>query len=101
MTQQAKMRTLFVSVIVLLCLCSATTYVSFLCFGRGERWITHTQEVRGTLGDLEATLNRAARARISFLLSGSQNDLSEYQNASSQIMDGVNSLHVLTEDNPV
>jgi PAS domain S-box-containing protein len=101
MTQQAKMRTLFLSVIVLLCLCAVTTYVSFLYFGRGERWITHTQEVRGALGDLEATLNRSDRARISYLLSGNPNDLSEYQRVSSKIMDDMNTLQVLTQDNPV
>lgn len=95
------MRALFLSVIVLLCLCAATTYVTFLHFGRGERWISHTQEVRGELGDLEATLNRAARARISYLISGSPNDLSDYERASSEVMDGVKKLQSLTEDNPV
>jgi len=101
MTQQAKKRVLFLSVIALLCVCAVTTYISFLFFGRGERSVSHTQEVRATLGDVEATLNRAARARINYLISGNPNELREYQNASSQVMDGMQTLQSLTRDNPV
>jgi PAS domain S-box-containing protein len=101
MTQQAKMRALFLSVIVLLLLCATTTYLSFFYFRDGERWVSHTQEVRGAVGDTEAALSGAARARMTFLMSGNPNDLSEYQDASSRTMEDLKKLQDLTHDNPI
>ena len=101
MTQQAKMKALFLSVIALLSLCAITTYLSFLSSRAGERWVSHTQEVRGTIGDVEAAINGAARFRTMYLMSGSPSDLSNYQAASAKALEEFNRLRFLTRDNPV
>jgi PAS domain S-box-containing protein len=101
MTQQAKMRALFLSVIALLFLCAITTYLTFFYFRDGERWVSHTQEVRGAVGDTEATLAGAARARMAFLMSGSPNDFSDYQAASSRSIEELKKLQQLIHDNPI
>jgi PAS domain S-box-containing protein len=99
MTHHEKMRTLFLSVIALFCLCAIATYVSFLSFRAGERWVTHTQEVRGAVGDVEGALNTAARSRIAFLMSGGAADLNQYRADSVRALEEFKKLQILTEDN--
>src|SRR5882762_7041204 len=101
MTQQAKMRTLFLSVIALLSVCAITTFFSFLSFRAGERLVSRTQNVRATVGDVEAVLGNAARSRTAYLLSGSPNDLASYQAASARTLQEFEQLKYLTRDNPV
>jgi PAS domain S-box-containing protein len=101
MTQQAKMRALFLSVIALLCLCAITTYLTFLDFRAGEHWVSHTQEVRGTIGDVEAAVSLAARSRIAYLLSGAPSELENFRNASSKALEQFGKLKILVKDNPV
>ncbi len=95
------MKALFLSVIAFLSLCAIATYLSFLSSRAGERWVSHTQEVRGTIGDVEATVNSAARFRTIYLMSGRPSDLSDYQAASAKALDEFSRLKVLTRDNPV
>jgi PAS domain S-box-containing protein len=101
MTQQAKMRTLFLSVMALFFLCATTAYLSFYYFRDGERSVSHTQEVRSAVGDTEAKLASAARARMNFLMSGGQRDLKEYRTASSHTLEQLKKLRDLTQDNPI
>jgi len=97
---QAKARAVYLSAMVLLCLCGVATYFSFSYFARSERWMSHTQEVRATVGDLEADLNTAARERASYLISGGDSDLADYHGALSQVTAKMIRLRELTQDNP-
>ena len=101
MTQQEKMRALFLSVVALFGLCALTTYLSFLDFRAGERWVSHTQEVRSAVGDVEAAMNAAARSRVTYLMTGNQNDLNEYKAATLRTLQECEKLQRLTKDNPV
>lgn len=101
MTQQAKMRALFLSVIALFCLCAITTYLTFLDFRAGEHLVSHTQEVRGAVGDVEAAVNTAARSRILYLMSGNPSELENYNLSSAKALERFDKLKVLTRDNPV
>jgi len=101
MTQQAKMKALFFSVLAFLSLCAIATYLSFLSSRTGERWVSHTHEVRATIGDVEAAVNAAARFRTTYLMSGSPSDLSNYQAATAKALEEFNRLRFLTRDNPV
>ena len=101
MTQQEKMRALFLSVVALLGVCAITTYLSFLNFRAGERWVSHTQEIRSAVGDVEAAMSAAARSRMTYLLAGNQNDLNEYKAATSRTLQESEKLQRLTKDNPV
>jgi len=101
MTQQAKMRALFLSVIALLCLCAITTYVTFLDFRAGEHWVSHTQEVRGAVGDVEAAVNTASRSRIVYLLSGNPSEFENYRIGSTKALGQFDKLKMMVQDNPV
>src|ERR1700758_2268769 len=100
MTLPAKARPVFLSAILLLCLCAAASYLSFSYFRAGERWVLHTQEVRAVVGDVEAAVNRTARARTSYLLTGDANDLKDYRSGLEQIAAQLRALEELTGDNP-
>jgi len=98
-SQPAKPRTLFLFAIALLGVSVLATYLAFTYFRASERWVTHTQEVRAVLGDLEATISEAGRMRMSYLLSGNESNLTEYQAAVSRIADRMRELRALTGDN--
>ncbi len=93
-----RIRTVFVSAFVLLGVCAVATYLSFFYFRTGERWVSHTQEVRGVVGDLESVVNRAARARMNYLISGDDSELTEYRAAASQIPARMRRLRELATD---
>jgi PAS domain S-box-containing protein len=76
------------------------TYLSFSYFRNSERWITHSQEVRGALGDVESSVSTAARERINYIMSGSAEDLSEYRNTIKLIPNNLKHLLELSQDNP-
>ena len=90
----------FVFAIVLLCVGAASTYLSFSFFRSSEHWISHTQEVRAAVGDFEAGLNRAARARMGFLTTGDDSQLNEYRAAAAGIPPLMRNLRQLAADNP-
>jgi PAS domain S-box-containing protein len=100
-SQKAKARTIFLAALGLLCLCAVATYLSFSYFNESAAWVAHTQEVRAVVGDLESSLNNAARARLAYLISGEDAALAEYQKAASQISEPMRQLKELTKDNPV
>src|ERR671924_207369 len=98
---KAKTGIVFLAALGLLCLCAVGTYFSFSYFKDSASWVAHTQEVRAVVGDFEAALNRAARARMAYLISGEESDLSEYQTAGSEISKPMRRLRELTKDNPI
>jgi len=100
MMQQARANRVFQFAIALLCVSGVATYLSFFYSRIGERWVTHTQEVRATVGDLEATVNEAGRARMGYLMSGVDSELGDYRSAVSRIPAVLLHLRELTQDNP-
>lgn len=92
---------MFLLAIALLALCGIATYFSLSYYVGSERWVSHSQEVRSAVGDLEAALNNAARERTSYLVSGDDSDLADYQKAVSEATGQTNRLRGLTRDNPV
>ncbi|HSS98392.1 MAG TPA: PAS domain S-box protein, partial [Terriglobales bacterium] len=89
----------FFSAIILLGICGIATYLSFSYLRASERWIAHTQEVRGAIGDVESSVSSAARSRTSYLLTGSAADLTGYRNALGRIPQQIQALRNLTQDN--
>jgi signal transduction histidine kinase len=85
----------------LLCVSAIASYVSFSYFRVGEQWVSHTQEVRAAVGDLEYAVNAAARARVGYLMSGAESDLAEFNAAVARIPAKLLHLRELTNDNPL
>ena len=101
MTPRTRANRAFVSAITLLCICAVATYISFNYLRASERWVTHSQEVRGAIGDVESSVSFAARGRMSYLISGSPADLTAYRNAVARIPKEIQALRALTRDNKV
>src|ERR1041384_4048428 len=99
MTPRTRADRAFISAIVLLGICGIATYFSFSYLRGSERWIAHSQEVRGAIGDVESSVSYAARARMSYLISGAPADLILYHNAVERIPKQIQALRVLTRDN--
>jgi PAS domain S-box-containing protein len=100
MKARLKASRIFLYAMVLLCIAGVATYLSLSYARTSERWVSHTQEVRARVGDLEAALNDAARARLSFLLSGSESQLNEYRSIVSRVPMELSQLCQLSGDNP-
>ena len=101
MTSRTRAKRAFVSAIILLCICGIASYLSFSYLRASERWVAHTQEVRGAIGDVESTISFTARARMSYLMSGSPADLTAYRNSVARVPGEISKLHSLTRDNKV
>jgi len=99
MTPPAKARPIFLSAIIFLCLFVAATFLSFYYFRRSERWVSHTQEVRAVVGELDSTLNYAARARMNYILSGNSDDLKDFRATLALLPQRLAYLRQLTNDN--
>src|SRR5882672_3172940 len=101
MTSRTRASRAFLSAIVLLCVCGIATFISFSYFQASERLVGHSQEVRAAIGDVESSVSLAGRARMSFLMYGSETELIAYRNAVSRIPEEMRRLHALTRDNKV
>src|SRR5262245_15123491 len=99
MTPRSRVRIVFLAAIALLLVSGVSTYLSFSYLSQSERWVTHTQEVRATVGDLEDAFNTAARARMGYLLSPTDQELKDYRTAVSRISAEIDFLREMTKDN--
>ncbi len=100
MSPRQKARTLFLSAIALLCLSALTVYLTISEFNTSERRVIHSHLVQANLGDVESSIAAASRARMSYILTGDDNALSQYSLASGQITEKLHALRTLTLDNP-
>jgi PAS domain S-box-containing protein len=99
MTAPGKAKPVFVSAIVLLCTCAVASYLSFFYFRVSERWVSHTQDVRVATGQADATINNAARERMSYMLTGSQENLIRYRAWTQRLSEQIRILQGMVADN--
>jgi PAS domain S-box-containing protein len=99
MTVSVKSKAVFLSAILLLCLCAAASYLSFYYFRASERWVSHTQEVRAVTGDVDQAMNDASRERLSYLLSGDDSAVGRYRAAVAEVNERMQVLQSLVRDN--
>src|SRR5262249_13358170 len=100
MTPRKKASRVFLSAIGLLGVGAIATYVAFSYFIASERWVNHSQEVRAAVGEVEYSINSAARARMAFLTSNDGADLAAYREAVGRIPVETDHLQSLVTDNP-
>src|SRR5579864_3412475 len=99
MTLRTNPKPVFVSAILLLCLCAVASYLSFSYFRSSEHWVAHTQEVRVTTADVDAAINNAARDRMTYMLQGTADSLDRYRSQVGQIQERIGKLKNLVADN--
>ena len=100
MSSRKQARLAFSLAIALLFVSGLSTYWSFSNFSRSQALVNHTREVQTSLGDVEAAIASAARARLTFAFTGTDEALDQYQLAVQDIPVKLNQLRELVNDNP-
>ena len=85
---------------MLLFLSGLATYFATARLLQSEDWVIHTHEVRGALGDIDSAVLRAGRARSGYVISGTDDFLSQFESAAAELPPGFQHLRELTQDNP-
>jgi signal transduction histidine kinase len=96
-----KARIAFVIAIGLLLACALVVYGTLRGLNESERRIQHTQHVQVLLGEMESSVAAAARARLTYVFSGNDEALHQYQTAVSRIPEKLAELRQSVKDNPV
>src|SRR5437867_1462903 len=93
-------RIAFVIAIGLLLVCAILVYSTVVNLAESERLVTHTHQVQELLGETEAAIASAARARLSYVFSGDEGALAQYQRNVARIPVVLGDLRQSTADNP-
>ena len=101
MSSLLKARIAFVIAIGLLLACALIVYGTDRGFLANVQLVQHTQHVEVLLGETESVIASAARARITYVLSGDPQALTTYEESVSKIHSQLAELRRSTSDNPV
>lgn len=100
MSSRQKAQAAFASAVVLLLLSGMAGYLSITRLLESEKWVIHTHEVRDTIAEVDWAVLRAARARSGYVISGTDDFLSQFEGAVPEISRRLRRLRGLTSDNP-
>src|SRR5689334_3312698 len=93
-------RMAFAIAIGLLLVCAILVYNTVLNLAESERLVTHTHQVQELLGETESAIASAARARLTYIFSGDDSALTQYQRVVARIPVVLSNLRQSTADNP-
>jgi len=93
-------RIAFIIAICLLLVCAILVYNTVLNLAESERLVTHTHDVQELLGKTESAIASAARSRLTYIFSGDDEALKQYQRNVAQIPIVLSQLRQSTADNP-
>lgn len=96
-----KARIAFVIAIGLLVACALVVYGTLRGLNESEIRVQHAQQVQILLGELESTIASAARARLTYVFSGNDDSLSQYQVAVSRTLSKFSELRQSVKDEPI
>jgi signal transduction histidine kinase len=99
MLPRKKAQAAFSTAVVLLLLSAIAAYVAIDRLMESERWVMHTLEVRAALGDIDSAFVRAGRARSGYLISGSEDFVTEFEIAVPDVSRKLQHLRGLVGDN--
>ena len=100
MSSRKQARLAFSLAIALLFVSGLATYWSFSNFSKSQALVNHTREIQAVLGDVEASIASAARARLSYVFEGTDEAYTLYQTSVQEIPIKLNQLRELIHDNP-
>jgi signal transduction histidine kinase len=92
--------TLFAIAIVVLVATAFAAFATTSRFATSEQWVSHTQEVQKNLAQLNAEIQAAVVARLSYLTGSDPDILTRYHRATQNIPQELTALRKLTADNP-
>lgn len=90
----------FGSALLLLFLSGLATYFATRRLLESERWLIHTHEVVGAIGDIDSALSHAGRARNGYTATGSDDFIGQFETAVAELSELLRNLRELTRDNP-
>ena len=85
----------------LLLVCALIVHATVSSFRESERRVEHSQQVQVLLGDTESAIASAARARLTYVFSGEEAALEQYQQDLERIPVKLRDLRQSTKDDPV
>lgn len=100
MSDLLKPRIAFGIAIGLLLVCALVVYGTVRAFVDSERAVQRAQHIQILLGDTEAGIASAARARLTYVFSGDDEALAQYQHDVERIHQQLADLRSSTRDNP-
>src|SRR5881394_2496747 len=95
-----KARSAFTIAIGLLLACALVVYGTLRSFAASERMVQHTQQVQVLLGESEAAIASAARARMTYVLAGDDVAYDQYEEALPRIPAKLSELRQSIRDEP-
>ena len=90
----------FVSAVAVLLLSAIAAYVTIGHLKTSQGWVVHTYQVQSALGEIDASVARAARARNSYLATKDEAVLPSFDAAIPEIQRKLAEVRKLTLDNP-
>ncbi|MFZ0334762.1 MAG: PAS domain S-box protein [Candidatus Acidiferrales bacterium] len=79
----------------------ALSYRSMTRTAEDENWVEHTRLVHETLGELFSDLAETETAECSYVLSGEQTSLAQYEDAVARLRTSMENVRGSTADNPI
>ncbi len=101
MSSRFKAAIAFVIAIGLLLACAVLVYGTLANFAESESSVFRTHQVQELLAETESAIASAARARLTYVFSGDEDALAQYQRFAARIPVVLKELREKTHDNPV
>src|SRR5215467_506545 len=99
MSPRKKAQTAFIAAGILLLLSGFATYLSITRLQQSTHLVIHTHQVKSALGDIDAAVLRAGRARLGYRTIGSEEYRQQFDMAVRDIPVALQHLCDLTRDN--
>jgi signal transduction histidine kinase len=90
----------FASAMAVLLLSAVAAYVTIGRLEESQKWVAHTYQVQAGLGDVDAAVSKAARARNGYLNTANDALLGSFEPAIPEVRQKLDAVRELTEDNP-
>lgn len=99
MSSASKVKAALAAAIIFLFLSSCAAYLAFARLDISQRWVQHTRDVQGALGEFSAAMNRANRIRGEYVESGNPSVLQRQTEAVLALRSSLAAIQRLTDDN--
>ena len=100
MSSRKNAQAAFVSAVAVLLLSALAAYITIGHLVSSQKWVVHTYQVQSVLGEIDAAVAQASRARNSYVATGNENILPSFEAAIPGVHQKLAELRELTEDNP-
>jgi signal transduction histidine kinase len=100
MSSRKNAQVAFASAIAVLLFSAFAADLTITHLETSQRWVVHTYQVQNTLGEIDAAVSKAARARNSYVTTGDEQALPAFEPAIPETEAKLDELKKLTADNP-